>query len=284
MSKSQSSSVQQARQAIADRLREIMRDAGLNNRELARQAGWDETKCSRLIHARTQPSDADIRAWCTVCGVPEEIPNLIAASRNAENAYVEWRRVNRSVKHLQELRLALYEETTLFRFYCSTVIPWPLQTPGYMRALIASGTEFRRTGATDIEEGVQARVARQERYLGPGSHRRCAMIIEESVLYSRVGDDDVRREQLLHLLTGMQQANLSFGIVPMSVPRPLASKETFSIYDESRVFVELLSAAVTITAPREVELYVRYFAELAAVAAHGDRAQVLVAKAVAATS
>ncbi|MEV4390549.1 helix-turn-helix transcriptional regulator [Nonomuraea sp. NPDC049607] len=280
MSKPQSSSVQQARQAIAARLREIMRDAGLNNRELARRAGWHEAKCSRFIHARTAPSDEDIRAWCTICGVPEEIPNLIAASRTVENAYVEWRRVNRSVKRLQELRLDLYEQTTLFRFYCSTVIPWPMQTPRYMRALIASGTEFRRTGATDVDEGVQARMARQERYLGPASRRRCAMIVEESVLYSRVGDDGVMREQLLHLLTGMQQVNLSFGIVPMSARRPLAEKETFSIYDESRVFVELLSAAVTITAPREIELYVRYFAELAAVTAYGDNARVLIAKAI----
>ncbi|WP_202637743.1 helix-turn-helix domain-containing protein [Bailinhaonella thermotolerans] len=282
MSKSESSSVQRVRQAIADRLREIMRDAGLNNRELARRAGWDETKCSRLIHARTRPSDADIRTWCTICGVPEEIPNLIAASRNAENAYVEWRRVNRSVKHLQELRLALYEETTLFRFYCSNVIPWPLQTPGYMRALIGGATEFRRTGATDIEEGVQARVARQETYLGAGSHRRCAMIVEEPVLYGRVGDDVTMREQLRHLLTGMHRANLSFGVVPMGIRRPLAAKETFSIYDESRVFIELLSAAVTITSPGEIDLYVRYFAELSAVAAHGDKARALITRAIAA--
>ncbi len=144
MHSSQSSSAQQARQAIADRLREILRDSGLTARALARQAGWDETKCSRLIHARTPPSDEDIRLWCTICGVPEEIPNLIAATRNAENAYVEWRRVQRSQKRMQELRLTLYEETHLFRFYCSNVIPWPLQTPAYMRALITRFNEFHQ--------------------------------------------------------------------------------------------------------------------------------------------
>lgn len=271
MHSSQSSSAQQARQAIADRLREILRDSGLTARALARQAGWDETKCSRLIHARTPPSDEDIRLWCTICGVPEEIPNLIAATRNAENAYVEWRRVQRSQKRMQELRLTLYEETHLFRFYCSNVIPWPLQTPAYMRALITRFNEFHQASASDIDEAVKARVARR-RYLASGT-RRCAMIIEESVLRNRFpGGDEVMIEQLHYMLTGMDQPNLSLGIIPLSESRAQKPAETFSIYDEARVFIELVSAAVTITQPREIALYVKCFNDLASAAVYGDKA------------
>ena len=58
-----SSSVQQARQEIADRLREIRLDAGLTKRAVAAAARWHESKCSRIEHARTPPSDEDIRAW-----------------------------------------------------------------------------------------------------------------------------------------------------------------------------------------------------------------------------
>ncbi|MGJ5805501.1 helix-turn-helix domain-containing protein [Streptomyces europaeiscabiei] len=43
-----SSSVQEARQALGRRLREIRKDAGLTARELARRADWHESKCSRL--------------------------------------------------------------------------------------------------------------------------------------------------------------------------------------------------------------------------------------------
>lgn len=281
MHSSQSSSAQQARQAIADRLREILRDSGLTARALARQAGWDETKCSRLIHARTPPSDEDIRLWCTICGVPEEVPNLIAATRNAENAYVEWRRIQRSQKRMQELRLTLYEETHLFRFYCSNVIPWPLQTPAYMRALITRFNEFHQASASDIEEAVKARVARR-RYLARGT-RRCAMVVEESVLRNRFpGGDEVMIEQLHHVLTSMDQPNLSLGIIPLSESRAQKPAETFSLYDEARVFIELVSAAVTITQPREIGLYVRCFNDLASAAVYGDKARKLITSAISA--
>ncbi|WP_327585030.1 helix-turn-helix transcriptional regulator [Nonomuraea sp. NBC_00507] len=280
MATSPSSSVQQARKAIADRLREILRDAGLSNRAFARLAGWHESRVSRLLIARTPPTDADIRLWCTICGVPEEIPNLIAASRNAENAYVEWRRVQRSQKRMQELRLSLYEETSLFRFYCATVVPWPLQTPAYMRAIITRFDQFHNASASDIEEAVKSRVKRR-RYLKVGTGRRCVMLVEEQVLRHRFkGDDDVMREQLRYLLTGMNQPNLSLGIIPLGTPRLQRPTETFSIYDEARVYVELVSAAVTVTQPREIGLYVKCFTDLSADVVFGDEARTLIQAAI----
>lgn len=274
-----SSSVAEARQIIADRLREILRDAGLTSRRLALLAGWDESKCSRLIHGRTPPSDDDIRTWCTICGVPGEIPNLIVVTRNAENAYVEWRRVQRSQKRMQAIRLSLYERTSLFRFYCSDVIPWPLQTPAYMRSLMTRFNEFHKGGATDIDDAVKARVARRN-YLADGT-RRCRMIIEESVLRGRFATNEVMTEQLDYLLT-VRQANLSLGIIPASAACVHWHTETFSIYDEARVFIELVSAGVTITQPREIALYVKLFDDLAAAAVYGHSAIALMAEAIAA--
>lgn len=274
-----SSSVAAARQVIADRLREILRDAGITSRELALLAGWDESKCSRLIHGRTPPSDDDIRTWCTICRVPGEIPNLIVASRNAENAYVEWRRVQRSQKRMQEMRLSLYERTRLFRFYCSDVIPWPLQTPAYMRSLMTRFNAFHNGGATDIDEAVKARVARRS-YLADGT-RRCRMIIEEPVLRGRFATNDVIAEQLGYLLT-IRQPNLSLGIIPVSATCSHWHTETFSIYDKARVFIELVSAGVTITQPREITLYINLFEDLDTAAVYGDAARALITEAIAA--
>ncbi|GAA3536923.1 helix-turn-helix transcriptional regulator [Nonomuraea rosea] len=280
MPASQSSSAQQARQAIADRLREILLDSGLSARELARQAGWDETKCSRLVHARTPPSDSDIRQWCNICGAPEEIPNLIAASRNAKNAYLEWRRVQRSQRRLQELGLELYENNSLYRFYSSNLVPWPLQVPSYMRAVMQRFSDFHRAGNTDIEEGVKMRVARR-RYLEDGT-RRCFMVIEESVLRNRIFGDDIMREQLRYILKTMRQPNISLGVIPWMGRRDQHSSETFHIYGDVNVSIELTSAIVTITQPAEIELYVRCFEDLKAAAVHGPQARALVEAATAA--
>src|SRR5260370_3548698 len=90
-----SSTVQQARQQIAYRLREIRLDAGLTKRAVAAAAGWHESKCSRIENARTPPSDADIRAWCGICEAGDQTADLIAASRAADSTWTQWRRLGR---------------------------------------------------------------------------------------------------------------------------------------------------------------------------------------------
>ncbi|MEV6673376.1 helix-turn-helix transcriptional regulator [Streptomyces sp. NPDC051162] len=69
MPASPSSSVEAARKAIADRLREIRKDAGLSGHTVAISAGWYKSKVSRLENAVTPASPEDIRAWCRVCGM-----------------------------------------------------------------------------------------------------------------------------------------------------------------------------------------------------------------------
>jgi transcriptional regulator with XRE-family HTH domain len=57
-----SSSPRQARQTLADRLRDLRRDAGLTAIELAGRAGWERTKVSKIEHATRPPTADDILA------------------------------------------------------------------------------------------------------------------------------------------------------------------------------------------------------------------------------
>ena len=52
--------------------------------------------------------------------------------------------------------------------------------------------------------------------------------------------------------------------------------EAFTVFDDSRVHVELLSAQVTVTAPSEITLYVRAFEKLAELAVYGAQARGLI--------
>ena len=85
MAVSPSSSVQRARQQVAERLREIRLDAGLTARALSLAAGWHEAKTSRIESAKQALTDADIQTWCRICGAEREVPDLIAASRTADS-------------------------------------------------------------------------------------------------------------------------------------------------------------------------------------------------------
>ena len=160
MAISPSSSVQRARQELADQLRDIRLDAGLTGRALSAAAGWHEAKTSRIESAKQAPSDSDIRIWCQVCQVSDHAVDLIAASRAADSMYQEWRRLNRTgLRRLQQTRGTLYERTRQFKVYMSTVVPGFLQAPGYAKALLSAITEFQGT-PDDVEEAVRARTAR----------------------------------------------------------------------------------------------------------------------------
>lgn len=104
-----SSSVQQARESLGKRLREIRKDSGLTARELASRAGWHESKCSRIENGRTAPSDGDLRVWTLHCDAEEQLADLVATARNIDGAYVEWRRMERSgLRRAQESVLPLW--------------------------------------------------------------------------------------------------------------------------------------------------------------------------------
>jgi transcriptional regulator with XRE-family HTH domain len=278
---SPSSSVQRARQQLAERLRDLRLDAGLSGRDLAAAAGWHPAKTTRIELAKQAASEADIVTWCQVCRAERETPDLIAASRIADSAYVEYRRLNRTgMKRRQDAVRPLYERTALFKAYCPSVVPGWLQTPGYATALLSSITEFRGT-PDDVAEAVTARMRRNS-IVTSGGHR-FALLLEETVLRYRIGGADVMAGQLEHLLEAVALPSVSLGVIPFSAPsRPAWPAEQFTVFDDDRVDVELLSAQVTVTAPSEVTLYVRAFERLAALAVQGEDARGLVAAALAA--
>lgn len=279
MAVSPSSSVQRARQELAERLRDLRLDAGLTARALSAAAGWHEAKTSRIESAKQAPSDTDIQAWCRACGAASQAPDLIAASRAADSMYVEWRRLHRTgLRRAQQTRVPLYERTRVFKVYCSTVIPGFLQTPAYATALLSAITTFRDT-PDDVEQAVAARMNRN-RLLHAAGHR-FTLIIEESVLRYRLGDSDTMAAQLGHLLSALALPSVSLGVIPFSArARPMWTLEAFTVFDDARVHVELLSAQVTVTAPSEITLYARAFDKLADLAVYGPQARSLITAAI----
>ena len=281
MPESPSSSVQRARQQLAERLRDIRRDAGLDGRALSAAAGWNPAKTSRVETAKQAPSEADIAVWCQVCRADREVPDLIAALRAADSMYVEYRRLNRAgMRRRQESVRPLYERTRLFKAYCPSVVPGWLQTPHYAAALLSSITEFRGT-PDDVAEAVASRMKRN-RILDSGNHR-FALVLEETVLRYRIGGAGVMAAQLARVAEAVALPSVALGVIPFGAPeRPAWPLEQFTVFDDERVHVELLSAQVTVTAPSEITLYVRAFERLGRLAVYGDAARALIDDAIAA--
>ena len=275
-----SSAVQEARQQIADRLREIRLDAGLTKRAVAAAAGWHESKCSRIEHARTPPSDEDIRAWCQICRADDQAADLVAASRAADSMWTQWRRLERpGLRRAQESVIPLWESTRQFRIYSSFLVPGPVQTAAYIRALLRAIRDRRPNLVDDIEEAVEVRVAKQH-VTCEGDHR-FIVVLEENVLRHQIGGADVLQEQLQHLRSTMSLPSVRLGIIPFAADRSLLRPvEMFFLFDDKQVDVELVSGWLRVTQPSEVGMYSEAFTRLAEMAVYGNAARALVNQAI----
>jgi transcriptional regulator with XRE-family HTH domain len=276
---SPSSSAQQALEALGAQLREIRTDAGLTGRDLGRLAGWHSSKVSRIEHARQTPSANDITAWCKHCEVPQRAADLIAALRAAEGMFVEWQRMERTgLRVAQESVVPLWERTRRFRIYSSSMIPGPLQTSAYIRALLHA-LRIRRDLPDDVEAAVRVRVAKQH-VIHDGDHR-FAVVLEEGVLRYRIGDIATMAGQLGHLLTAAALPSVSLGIIPLDADRSaLWPVESFFLYDDEQANVELISGHLTVTQPREIAMHAEVFAQLADLAVYGAAARSLITAAI----
>jgi transcriptional regulator with XRE-family HTH domain len=276
---SPSSSAQAARQALGGRLRELRVDAGLTARALGRLMERHPSKISRIEHGSAPPSADDIRTWCKHCGAADQIPDLIASLRAVEGMWIEWRRLERSgLRQAQESMRPLYGRTHQFRAYSSGLIPGVVQTRAYTTAILTAIAR-RRGVPDDIEDAVTVRMDRQ-RYLYEGDHR-FAILIEEAALRAGVGGPDVMAAQLGHLLVTAALPNVSLGVVPARPNRDTAwIIESFWMFDDEQVMVELVSGHLTITQPREIAMYAQAFGELAELAVYGPAARSLITAAI----
>ncbi|GAA0914099.1 MULTISPECIES: helix-turn-helix transcriptional regulator [Streptomyces] len=274
---SPSSSVQEARKAVADRLRHIRQDAGLTGRDLAFRCGWSPSKASRIENANTRPSDQDIREWCRACGAEDEAADLISASRTADSMYREWRHLQRTgMTRNQTSDMPLYQRTRHMRVYCSNVVPGLLQTQGYAEALLSTIADVFET-PNDAAEAAAARVERSKVLYDPS--KRFALIVEEDVLYFPFGDAETMAGQLGYLLTVMALPSVSLGVIPRTAPRRMWTLEGFLTFDTTRVQVETLSANIIITRPSEIALYLRAFERFSKMAVYGAKARALILEA-----
>ncbi|MGW4908568.1 helix-turn-helix domain-containing protein [Streptomyces sp. NPDC004270] len=276
---SPSSSAQTAREGVALRLRDLRADAGITGSELAERCGWTHPKTSRLENARTPPTPDDIRRWCAACGAEDQAADIIAQSRDAESLYSEWRRkVRAGLKRLQDSYVELYQATELFRVYSPTLVPGLLQTEGYACALLSANARLLGI-PDDSDEAAAARIERSRVIHEPG--HRFVMLIEEGVLRYQLGDSDAMAAQLGYLLTAGALPSVSLGIIPGATrERVLWPQELFHVYDDTLVSVELLSARVRVTQPSEIELYIKAFEQLRAMAVYGAEARSLILKAI----
>jgi transcriptional regulator with XRE-family HTH domain len=272
-----SSSGVQARRELGARLRQLRKAAGLTGGEVARATDQHVTRISRIENGRQPPTEANIRAWCAVCGAEDQLADLLATARSIETAYMEWARAARAgMRRLGDLHsIATYQRTTTFRIHEPAVLPGIIQTESYQRRMLAWWYAF--LDAPDDTEAVLAmRAQRTAMALQPS--KRIAMVLGEQALRTRRGTPEEHADQLTHLMSVSRLPFVSVGIIPADAQRQAIASIGFWIFDESAVALETPTAAIKVTRPDEIARYVALFEQLQSEAIYGHDARRLIAE------
>ena len=260
------------RVAFGRRLRILRVEAELSGKELAERLGWAPSKVSKLELGQQAATAADVSAWASAVGAsPAVREGLLADLHSLRVDYATWRQQFRTGGYgrRQRASVALESTTSLIRAYETDAVPGLLQTPQYARHLFARLAEFRKL-ATDVEEGVRARMRRQEVLYQPGKQFR--FLVGEAALHHRVCPPAVLRGQLDRLAVLADLDTVDLAVIPLEAALPNALWHGFWIYDDTLVLVETLTAELSFRDPEDIETYSRLFESLWQVARHGQDA------------
>jgi transcriptional regulator with XRE-family HTH domain len=271
------SSVDEARNALGKRLRELRQQAGLSGKELAESLSWVGSKVSKIENGKQTPTDQDIRAWTCVTNAGDQADSLLAALHNLELQHAEWQRLLKAGMKSHQLSLSQQDEKTrLFRGFENTVVPGLVQTPEYARARFAQVVLVHKV-PNDINEAVKQRMHRQEMLYRPD--KRFHIIITESVLRYRLVSLDIMLGQLDRLMAISSMRNIKLGVIDFKTQYVTDPRHGFWLLDSDLVRVETYSAELNLRQPQEVALYSRIFEQHAAVASYGAAARAIISRA-----
>ncbi|HWC83354.1 MAG TPA: helix-turn-helix transcriptional regulator [Pseudonocardiaceae bacterium] len=210
-------------------LRKEREARGLTQKAVADALDWSTSKVIRIEKGPVGISVTDLKALLLQYRVTDEhrVDELVSMARRAKQP--GWWDEYRAYFRPQFISfLGLEASSIRIRQLQNLTVPGLLQTAGYARnVLMASYTnDPERT-----DRGVTVRLRRQE--ILESEETEFFFVLDESVLLRQVGDAEVMREQLRHLVELAARPNISIQILPFSAGRHRAMNSSFEIFELS---------------------------------------------------
>ena len=244
-------------------LRRMREEAGISRGD----AGWairgSESKISRLELGKVgfKPRDVDDLLTLYRMNDAEERERLLDLAQQANNPGW-WQRYDDVTPNWFQAYLGLEVAADMIRTFESQFIPGLLQTAGYARAVMQLGHSEAPLPTAEVERLVALRIERQAVLTRALRPLRFWAVLDESVLRRGVGEPDVLREQLEHLLEVSRRPNVTLQIIPVDKGLYAATGGAFSIlrFAETElpdvVYIEHLTSAVYLDKREDLDKYV----------------------------
>jgi transcriptional regulator with XRE-family HTH domain len=249
------------RRRLAAELRGIRESKGKSGDAVAAALKWSPSKISRYERARTGLRPREVERLLDYYGITGSHRALLLGL--AEDAAQKgwWEEFADTLSEDYQQFIGLEHEATSIAIWHVDVVAGLLQTEGYARHIIGSYSRVEPVAPGMIGRLVKVRMQRQQVLDRDGL--QLSVVLDESVLTRRIGDESVMYEQLQRLAREADRPNLTMRILPLSAQHTVFG-ESFVIFGfgedsdamlQDVVSTEQLRSGFTLEGERETYLH-----------------------------
>jgi transcriptional regulator with XRE-family HTH domain len=244
------------RRRLAAELREIREVKGKSGDAVAAALKWSPSKISRYERARTglRPREVErLLDYYQITG-PRRALLLGLAEDAAQKGW--WEGFADSLSEDYRQFIGFEHEASSMVIWHVDVVTGLLQTEAYARHIVSSYSRVEPMPPGMIGRMVNVRMRRQQVLNREELH--LSVVLDESVLRRRIGDESVMYDQLQRLVREADRPNLTLQILPLNAQH-MVFGESFVIFgfrdDHDVVITEQLRNSVTLEGERETYLH-----------------------------
>ena len=249
------------RRRLAAELRGIRESRGKSGDAVAAALKWSPSKISRYERARTGLRPREVERLLDYYGITGSHRALLLGL--AEDAAQKgwWEEFADTLAEDYQQFIGLEHEATSIAIWHVDVVAGLLQTEGYARHIIGSYSRVEPVAPGMIGRLVKVRMQRQQVLDRDGL--QLSVVLDESVLTRRIGDESVMYQQLQRLAQEADRPNLTMRILPLSAQHTVFG-ESFVIFGfgedsdamlQDVVSTEQLRSGFTLEGERETYLH-----------------------------
>ena len=215
------------RRRLAAELRGIREGKGKSGDAVAAALRWSPSKVSRYERARTglRPREVErLLDYYQITG-PRRAHLLGLAEDAAQKGW--WEEFADSLSDDYQQFIGFEHEATSMAIWHIDVVTGLLQTEGYARHIISSYSRVEPIAPGMIGRLVRVRMRRQQVLNREGL--QLSVVLDESVLTRRIGDEAVMYEQLQRLVREADRPNVTLRILPLDAHH-ISVGESFVIF------------------------------------------------------
>jgi transcriptional regulator with XRE-family HTH domain len=215
------------RRRLAAELRGIRESKGKSGDTVAAALKWSPSKISRYERARTglRPGEVErLLDYYEITGPRRELL-LGLAEDAAQKGW--WEEFTDSLSEDYKQFIGLEHEATSMAIWHVDVVTGLLQTEEYARHIIGSYSRVEPVAPGMIGRLVRVRMRRQQVLDRDGL--QVSVVLDESVLKRRIGDEAVMYDQLQRLVKEADRPNLTLQVLPLDAQHSVFG-ESFVIF------------------------------------------------------